>query len=54
MKTGILSGRFVTRIRDFAYNIPKPKIPRGGYPILGHVIKYFATSGLNRFTFCLG
>lgn len=54
MKTVILCGGFGTRIRDVAENIPKPMIPIGGYPILWHIMKYFATSGFARFILCLG
>jgi glucose-1-phosphate cytidylyltransferase len=54
MKTVILCGGFGTRIRDVAENIPKPMIPIGGYPILWHIMKYFATSGFSKFILCLG
>jgi glucose-1-phosphate cytidylyltransferase len=54
MKTVILCGGFGTRIRDVAENIPKPMIPIGGYPILWHIMKYYAASGFNQFILCLG
>lgn len=54
MKVCILCGGYGTRIRDVADNIPKPMIPIGGYPILWHVMKYYATWGQDQFVLCLG
>jgi glucose-1-phosphate cytidylyltransferase len=54
MKTVILCGGYGTRIRDVAENIPKPMIPIGEYPILWHIMKYYATFGYNEFVLCLG
>lgn len=54
MKTVILCGGHGTRIRDVAENIPKPMIPVGRYPILWHIMKYFASFGHKDFVLCLG
>jgi glucose-1-phosphate cytidylyltransferase len=54
MKVVILAGGFGTRIRDVADDIPKPMIPIGPYPILWHIMKYFASFGHNDFVLCLG
>lgn len=54
MKTIILCGGYGTRIRDVADNIPKPMIPIGGYPILWHIMKYYAHWGHKEFVLCLG
>lgn len=54
MKTVILCGGYGTRIRDVADDIPKPMIPIGGYPILWHLMKYYATFGHKEFVLCLG
>lgn len=54
MKTVILCGGYGTRIRDVSDDIPKPMIPIGGYPILWHLMKYYATFGHNEFILCLG
>ena len=54
MKIGILCGGYGTRIRDVADNIPKPMIPIGGYPILWHIMKYYASWGHDQFVLCLG
>ncbi|MGE5418078.1 MAG: glucose-1-phosphate cytidylyltransferase [Acidobacteriota bacterium] len=54
MKTVILCGGYGTRIRDVADNIPKPMIPVGSYPILWHVMKYYAHFGHSQFVLCLG
>ncbi len=54
MKVVILCGGYGTRIRDVADNIPKPMIPVGRYPILWHIMKYYASFGHKDFVLCLG
>ena len=54
MKVCILCGGYGTRIRDVADNIPKPLIPIGGYPILWHIMKYYAWWDHEKFVLCLG
>lgn len=54
MKTVILAGGYGTRIRDVADDIPKPMIPIGPYPILWHIMKWYANFGHNDFVICLG
>lgn len=54
MKTVILCGGYGTRIRDVADNIPKPMVPIGRYPIMWHIMKYYASYGHNEFVLCLG
>lgn len=54
MKTVILCGGYGTRIRDVADDIPKPMIPVGRYPILWHIMKYYASFGHKEFILCLG
>ena len=54
MKTVILCGGYGTRIRDVSEDLPKPMLPIGGRPILWHIMKGFAHSGLNEFVLCLG
>ena len=54
MKVVILCGGFGTRIRGVADSLPKPMIPIGQYPILWHIMKYFACFGYNDFVLCLG
>jgi len=54
MKTVILCGGYGTRIRDVADNIPKPMIPIGPYPVLLHIMKYYAEFGHKDFILCLG
>ena len=54
MKVAILCGGQGTRIRDVADNIPKPMIPVGGYPILWHIMRYYAACDFNNFILCLG
>lgn len=54
MKVVILCGGFGTRIRDVADDIPKPMIPVGRYPIVWHIMKYYASYGYKSFILCLG
>jgi len=54
VKVVILAGGYGTRIRDVADNIPKPMIPIGRYPILWHIMKYYASYGHREFVLCLG
>lgn len=54
MKVVILCGGYGTRIRDVSDNIPKPMIPIGRYPILWHIMKYYASFGHRDFVLCLG
>lgn len=54
MKVAILCGGYGTRIRDVADDIPKPMIPVGGFPILWHIMKYYAHWGHHKFVLCLG
>ena len=54
MKVVILAGGFGTRIRDIAEEVPKPMIPIGPYPILWHLMKYYAYYEYKEFILCLG
>lgn len=54
MKVVILCGGYGTRIRDVADDIPKPMIAIGRYPILWHIMKYYASFGHTEFVLCLG
>ena len=54
MKVVILCGGFGTRIRDVKDDIPKPMISIGRFPILWHIMKYYASFGHREFILCLG
>jgi glucose-1-phosphate cytidylyltransferase len=54
LKVVILCGGYGTRIRDVADDIPKPMITIGHYPILWHIMKYYASFGFKDFILCLG
>jgi len=54
VKAVILCGGMGTRIRDVSENLPKPMLPIGGRPIVWHIMKGFASHGVNRFVLCLG
>src|SRR5215813_8605856 len=50
----ILCGGLGTRLREETETRPKPMIEIGGRPILWHLMKIYATYGLNDFILCLG
>jgi glucose-1-phosphate cytidylyltransferase len=54
MKAVILCGGQGTRIRDVADAIPKPMIRIGERPILWHIMRTYAASGIDDFILCLG
>ena len=54
MRVVILCGGYGTRIRDVADSLPKPMIPIGRFPILWHIMKYYASYGHTDFVLCLG
>jgi glucose-1-phosphate cytidylyltransferase len=54
MKVVILCGGQGTRIRDVSEDLPKPMIPIAGFPILWHIMKYYASWGHKEFILCLG
>jgi glucose-1-phosphate cytidylyltransferase len=54
MKVVILCGGQGTRIRDVSEALPKPMIPIGGYPILWHIMRYYAHFDFKDFVLCLG
>jgi len=54
MKTVILAGGLGTRISEESHLRPKPMIEIGGRPILWHIMKIYASHGLNDFVVCLG
>ncbi len=54
MKTVILAGGLGTRLAEETDVRPKPMIEIGGRPILWHIMKIYASHGLNDFIICLG
>ncbi len=54
MKVVLFCAGLGTRIRDYSEDIPKPMVPVGGQPILGHVMDYYRAYGHNEFVLCLG
>lgn len=54
MKAVILAGGLGTRIMEESNTKPKPMIEIGGYPILWHIMKIYASFGINDFIICLG
>lgn len=54
MKVVILCGGLGTRLREETEFRPKPMVPIGGWPILWHIMKYYAHFGHKEFILCLG
>jgi glucose-1-phosphate cytidylyltransferase len=54
MKAVILAGGKGTRISEETHLKPKPMIEIGGKPILWHIMKLYAASGVNDFIICCG
>ena len=54
MKVALFCGGLGTRLRDFSEEIPKPLVPLGSFPIMRHVMNYYAHYGHRDFVLCLG
>ena len=54
MKAVILAGGLGTRISEETDIKPKPMIEIGGKPILWHIMKIYASNGINDFIICCG
>ena len=54
MKAVILAGGLGTRLSEETDLVPKPLVEIGGRPILWHVMKIYASAGLNDFVICAG
>lgn len=54
MKAVILAGGLGTRISEETSSKPKPLVEIGGMPILWHIMKIYATYGINEFIICCG
>jgi glucose-1-phosphate cytidylyltransferase len=54
MKVVLFCGGLGTRIREYSENIPKPMVPVGQQPILGHIMQYYSHYGHRDFVLCLG
>lgn len=54
MKAIILAGGLGTRLSEETDKKPKPLIEIGGKPILWHIMKTYATYGVNEFIVCCG
>lgn len=54
VKTIILCGGQGTRLREETEYRPKPLVDIGGFPILWHIMKIYATYGFQDFILCLG
>ena len=54
MKAVILAGGQGTRLAEETHLRPKPMVEIGGMPILWHIMKIYASHGVNEFIVCLG
>ncbi|SDJ62567.1 MULTISPECIES: glucose-1-phosphate cytidylyltransferase [Bradyrhizobium] len=54
MKAVLLAGGLGTRFSEETDTRPKPMIEIGGKPILWHIMKIYASHGINDFIVCLG
>lgn len=54
MKAVILAGGLGTRLGEETERIPKPMVEIGGHPILWHIMKVYASCGVDDFIICLG
>ena len=54
MKAVILAGGLGTRISEESSVRPKPMVEIGGKPILWHIMKSYASHGINDFVVCCG
>ena len=54
MKVVLFCGGFGMRLREHSENVPKPLVKIGEWPILFHLMKYYAHWGHKDFILCLG
>ena len=54
MKAMILAGGMGTRITEESSVRPKPMVEIGNMPILWHIMKIYASHGINDFVICCG
>ncbi len=54
MKAIILAGGLGTRLSEETALLPKPMVEVGGMPILWHIMKTYASHGINDFVVCCG
>ena len=54
MKVIILAGGFGTRISEYTYKIPKPRVKINKIPILIHIMKHYSRYGYEDFIIALG
>lgn len=54
MKAVILAGGLGTRLAEETHLRPKPMVEIGGKPILWHIMKIYASHGVNDFVVCCG
>lgn len=54
MKAVILAGGLGTRLRPYTYFLPKPMLPLGYKPLLGHIIDWLVSLKITNLVICVG
>jgi glucose-1-phosphate cytidylyltransferase len=54
MKVVLFCGGYGMRLREYGESVPKPLVKIGDWPILFHLMKYYAHWGHTEFIICLG
>lgn len=54
MKVVLFCGGLGTRLKEYSETIPKPMVEIGQWPIMWHLMKYYAHYGHTEFILCLG
>ena len=54
MKAVVLAGGLGTRLRPYTYFLPKPMLPLGYKPLLGHIIDWLVSLKITNLVVCVG
>ena len=54
LKVLILAGGFGSRLSELTYDLPKPLVKIGKYPIILHIIRIYLSQGLSNFYIATG
>ncbi len=54
MKAVVLAGGLGTRLRPYTYFLPKPMLPLGYKPLLGHIIDWLVSLKITNLVICVG
>ena len=54
LKAVILAGGYGTRMSEYTESLPKPMVEVGGYPMIVHIMDYYAKFGITEFIIAAG